>query len=55
MMEKDNKIVPTDLPETKEVYEAPVIEMVEAKVEYGFQTTDDPTSPGGGSPKIPHL
>ena len=36
-MKTENLINPASFPETKEVYEAPVIETVEIKVERGFE------------------
>jgi len=40
-MERENKIVPTNLSETRETYEAPVIETIEVRVEQGFQLSPD--------------
>jgi len=48
-METENKTAMAILPETKEVYEAPVIQTVEVRVEQGFQISgpgeidDDPS------------
>ena len=39
MMGRDNKIILASAVETSEVYEAPVIEMIEVRVEKGFQIT----------------
>jgi len=45
-MEKDNKITTAYLPEIKEMYEAPIIKMVEVKVEQGFQASPgEPETP----------
>jgi len=43
-MEKDNKIITANLPEIKEVYKAPIIEIVEVQVEGIFQDDDLDTS-----------
>ena len=50
-MEQKNVKTPK-LQETKEVYEAPVIETVEVKVERGFQTSPKPlrNAPDRGKP-----
>jgi len=43
-MKTENKLYKTGTPEMKEAYKAPVIEIVEVKVEQGFQTS--PPDPG---------
>jgi len=43
-MKTENKLYKTGTPEMKEAYEAPVIKMVEIKVEQGVQLS--PTDPG---------
>ena len=43
-MEKENNINMDSLAEKREVYKAPVIEMVEVRVEQGFQITTSPES-----------
>jgi len=55
-MEKENKIVPAGLAETKPVYEVPVLEIVEVTVERGFQSSPDsaPASPSS-EPEGGHL
>ena len=45
-MKKENETVAAYLPETKEVYKAPAIEIAEVRVERGFHTY--PGDPGGG-------
>ena len=48
-MEKETKTAPVNVPETKEAYEAPVIETIEVRVEQGFQASlGDPRNPGDG-------
>ena len=48
-MKTENKTAMAVLPDTKEMYEAPVIQTVEVRVEQGFQisgpgdTDDDPS------------
>jgi len=45
-MDIKNSIAPVNIPETKETYEAPVIEIIEVKVEEGFQASlTDPCDP----------
>jgi len=39
-MKTENKTAMTVLPDIKEVYEAPVIQTVEVRVEQGFQISD---------------
>jgi len=46
----ENKNTAAILPEMKGVYEAPVIEIVEVKVEQGFQGTITPPGGDGGHP-----
>ena len=43
-MKAENKLSRTNKPGAKETYEAPVIEIVEVKVEHGFQATSDTLS-----------
>ena len=45
-MIRNNKIDLAGLPKIREIYETPVIEMVEVRVEQGFQSS--PLDPGDG-------
>ena len=38
-MNTENKTAPASFPETNEIYEAPVITMIEVHVEQGFATS----------------
>jgi len=49
-MRRDSIIDLTFLPEAREVYEAPVIETVEVRVERGFQATGDGSDELGERP-----
>ena len=45
-MERDNQINQPSLLETRELYEAPAIEVVEVRVERGFQDSEETESEG---------
>lgn len=51
-MKTENKIIITNMPETKEVYETPIIEIAEVKVEQGVQMSPPP-GPGDDDPGGP--
>jgi len=44
-MEKENITSVANLSEIKEVYKAPIIEIIEVRVEKGFQSASDLTKP----------
>ena len=46
-MKSDKIFAPVNAPKTKEIYEAPVVESIEVRVEQGFQETLDGL--GGGT------
>jgi len=48
-MEPQNLLTPV-LPKPKEAYEAPVIEIIEVKVEQGFQASGDGVDDNRGNP-----
>ena len=48
-MKTKHLINTANIPETMEVYEAPVIETVEVQIEQGFQLSS-PASPDDGNP-----
>jgi len=48
-MEKNNQLNPVSLLD-RELYEAPVVEIVEVRVERGFQSTGESDELGGGTP-----
>jgi hypothetical protein len=50
-MEKNNEM-PVFIQDSKETYEAPVIETVEVRVEQGFQAS--PSSPNDGFNPVEH-
>jgi hypothetical protein len=46
---KNNQLNPAEKAESKELYEAPVIETIEVRVEQGFQLTGGGTGSGNES------
>ena len=57
-MNKENKTIAASLPETRGIYQAPVMEAIEVKVEQGFaQTTGGGrsiTTPDSGTESDPY-
>ena len=49
-MEKENKLILVNQPDTRETYAAPVIEIVGVRVERGFQDTGTDSIDDKGDP-----